>query len=136
MNDDLIELFKEVAGQKRAFPYNFTKMIIDAVPRIKPLWKDFISGTRKFQMDKLIRKHGRHFQMIEIQFLEFLHTTPFAAKEIFEIIHLQKYLDVNSLPEKYKYSEDEIGFMLNEQQIAEPRSDYKKAEADYFKTKG
>jgi hypothetical protein len=134
MNEDLIGLFREVASQKRVYPYNFTQMIIDAIPRAKPLWQEFISVSRHFQMDKLIRKHGRQFQLIEIQFLEFLHTTPFAAKEIFEILYLQKHLDINRLPEKYKYTEEEIEFMLSEHTLPEAES-YEQVAKQCFRVK-
>jgi len=135
MNDELIQLFKEVAGEKKAFPYNFTKLILDSIPRVKPLWRDFISGSRKFQMDKLIKKHGVNFQITEIHFIEFLKTAPFAASEIFKIMYIQKYIDANGLAEKYKYSDEEIEFMLNEQQTARTHQDYTRAEENYFRTK-
>jgi len=134
MNDELIQLYKEIAGEKKAFPYNFTQLILDSIPRVKPLWKDFTSGTRKFQLDKLIRKHGAHFQICEIHFIEFLKTAPFVAAEIFQIIYLQKYIDSNGMAEKYKYTEEEIAFMLNET-LEVTSQDYEKANEAYFKSK-
>jgi len=134
MNDELVQLFKEIAGEKKAFAYNFTQLILDSVPRVKPLWKDFTSGTRKFQLDKLIKKHGAHFQICEIHFIEFLKTAPFAASEIFQIIYLQKYVDSNGLAEKYKYTEEEIAFMLNET-LEMTSQDYEKANEVYFRSK-
>ena len=137
MNDELIQLFKEVAGEKKAFPYNFTQLILDSIPRVKPLWKDFTSGARTFQMDKLIQRHGSHFQITELQFIEFLKTAPFAAKEIFEIMYLQKYIDSNGMAEKYKYTGEEIAFMLNEDPALETNDqDYNKAAELYFRVKG
>jgi len=101
---------------------------------VKPLWKDFTSGTRKFQLDKLIRKYGNHFQICEIHFIEFLKTAPFAASEIFQIMYLQKYIDSNGMAEKYKYTEKEIAFMLNET-LEITSQDYEKANEAYFKSK-
>lgn len=134
MNEELVQLFKEVAGNKKAFPYHFAKLILDEVPRVKPLWKDFISGSRTFQMDRLIRKHGAEFQIMEIHFIEFLRTGPFIAKEIFEIMYLQKHLDVDCLEEKYKYSKEEISFMLDDK-LTLNSQDYSKADALYFREK-
>jgi len=134
MNDEMIQLFKEVAGAKKAFPYNFTQLILDSVPRVKPLWKDFTSGSRKFQMDKLVRHHGTHFQICELHFIEFLRTGPFVAKEIFEIMYIQKHADANGMADKYKYSDEELAFMLNEEHILDlDNQNYQKAEEIYFK---
>lgn len=136
MNDELIQLFKEVACAKKAFPYNFAQLILDSFPRVKPLWKDFSSGARKFQMDKLILKHGTQFQMTELHFIEFLKTCPFVAKEIFEIMYIQKHIDDNGMAEKYKYTEEELAFMLNKKQEREiDNQAYQKAEETYFKEK-
>jgi len=134
MNEELIQLFKEVAGQKKVFPYHFTKLILETIPRVKPLWDDFTSGTRKFQMDKLIKRHGVHFQICEIHFIEFLKTSPFTAAEIFQIISIQKDIDSNGMAEKYKYSKEEIDYMLNENQEM-ANQDYEIAVEVYFKNK-
>src|SRR5690242_7038401 len=134
MNEELIQLFKEVAGQKRVFPYHFTKLVLDTIPRVKPLWNDFTSGTRKFQMDKLIKKHGTHFQICEIHFIEFLKTSPFTASEIFQILSIQKNIDSNGMAEKYKYTEEEVDYMLNDQ-TEMTSQDYEIAGEVYFKNK-
>lgn len=134
MNEELVQLFKEVAGEKKVFPYNFTNVILDTIPRVKPLWEDFTAGTRKFQMDKLIKRHGVHFQICEIHFIEFLKTGPFTASEIFQIMYIQKYIDSNGMAEKFKYTTEEIDFMLNDGQEL-TNQDYEVATETYFKEK-